>query len=133
MSSRAAYNPLRANGVKPRSITFSFYPQNTGTPTIRSDPGKFVASLARTAAGKFTITMRDNWPTLIGTLVNLTTEDDATDMYAQGGTVTLQASGATVVVKLKTGSTNTDLAASGSLRYVTVNLMLDDSNRWPSA
>lgn len=122
---------VKGNGNRPRLISFSFYPQNTDPPTIRSDPDDKVASVVRSAAGKFLVTMRERYPLLIAPQCTFTTEEDNRDMYAQGGAASPNAAGGmTFVVKLKTGATNTDIAASGTDRYVSVSLHLDDSNRY---
>lgn len=126
----SAYNEVLSNGKRPRRVTVSFYPQNTSAPVIRNNPGGLVTSVTRNAAGKFTIKLANTYKSGSLEIANgmVNHEADNVDFYVQGGAVSEDASGgATVVVKLKTGSVNTDIAASGTNRWVSVDLVFNDA------
>lgn len=124
-------NPLRTNGVERLSLSFTFYPNGTSTSplTIKQGHDNFVASVIRTAtAGTFTVTLSKAFSVVLAkhATVQSTT---AADLYAQVGDVANEGTSTplTVVVRLLTGATPTDLAANAN-NSVSVTLELDGSN-----
>jgi hypothetical protein len=96
-----------------RVVEFSFAPNNTSAVDQTTIKGKGVASVTRSAAGKFTCALTDSWTNLHSARADVRMSSDAVDLYAQLGAFTAgtTAANASIVVKLKTGSTNTDIAA----------------------
>lgn len=94
-----------------KALLIRIAPNGSSDPSIAEGEG--AASVARTAAGRFTITLNDQWkvrPTIFATAEIV---GNATDIYAQGGVYTAGTgtSGDTVVVRTLTGATETDVAA----------------------
>jgi ferric-dicitrate binding protein FerR (iron transport regulator) len=113
-----------------RLIAFRFFP-NTSTDPVFEDPGGSVASVAHAATGKFLVTLTDSYLELVGSSFQVHVTADDTDLYAQGGDEAVNAAGGgTVEVNLKTGATNTNLAANAN-NFVTCMLMLRDSGATP--
>lgn len=123
------------NGVRRRVLVFRFYPQgNSTTPltaaagTLR-DPGGAVANVTRTAtAGKFTVTMNDPYYRVIAISPNVQLSADTTDLTAQAGDVSNEATATPLsfVIRLLTGTTNTDMAANAN-NSVMVELEVEES------
>lgn len=94
-----------------KALLIRIAPNGSSDPSIAEGEG--AASVARTAAGRFTITLNDQWkvrPTIFATAEIV---GNATDIYAQGGVYTAGSgtAGDTVVVRTLTGATETDVAA----------------------
>lgn len=86
-------------------VPLKISPNGTGTPTIADNGG--YATVARSDTGKFTITLLARHYSIVAATFGLSVVGDSTDLYPQGGVQTAT----TVVVKLKTGTANTDIAA----------------------
>lgn len=89
------------------------------------------ASVAQTAAGKFTITLDDTYLKLVGVQATYSGSGDAEDLYAQGGIVSNLAtpgSPITVVIKTKTGAANTNPGTTDVNTYINVHLEFEDSS-----
>ena len=114
-------------GAKPKSIDLLIFPDSTNAPTFKSTGG--VKSVARSAAGKFLVTLQDPYRKLRGVHATYNTAADNVDLYAQGGVVSNEGttSPVTVVVKLKTGATNTDAAAADPDNFISVMIDFEDS------
>lgn len=106
--------------LDPKKVTLRIFPNDTGAPTYDAEGG--VASVARSAAGKFLVTLNDGYYKVIGARLAMQSAADNLDMYAQLGEFNnvyhngaqrgTAGSATTFVVKLKTGATNTDVAAA---------------------
>lgn len=107
------FAPLQALGRNYKVIAGSFAPNGSSAvdAASRKGPGW---SVAFTATGKFTITFTDKWNDLVAFTCGVEMSADNVDLYAQGGAYS--ASAKTKVVKLKTGATNTNLAADADSR-----------------
>jgi hypothetical protein len=128
MASRLMKRGAKAFGIDLKHINVRIYPQNTGTPVWESEGG--VAGVVWTATGKFTITLDDAYYKLRTFQTTYRDERDNSDLYAQPGPVTGEGAGTpiTLVVKLKTGSANTDTAAGAGAkdRCIYVDLEFED-------
>ncbi len=126
----------KANGVKPRFINFTFFPDASNTTALTSaagtldDPGGCVANVTRAAQGVFTVTLVDPVYRLAGKQATVQTASNSVDLYAQFGAVTHEGDGEplTVDVRLKTGSTSTDPPAANTNTSVSVMLAIEDSS-----
>ena len=92
----------------------SFATNNTSDPVASSIRGDILSSVVRNTAGKYTLTLVDMGYEIVAAIPTVSTVGDSTDLYAQVGVTTRSAK--TVVVKLKTAGTNTDLAADADNR-----------------
>lgn len=108
-----------------RAYRFLLYPNGTGTPTVQ---GGGVASVARSDTGQYLVTLQNAHYKMTGAKFQYLCAANNVDMYAQGGTVGNLGTGSSVTayVKLKTGGTNTDVAA-GATEYIACELVFDDS------
>ena len=102
--------PLYSSVVKGDLACFSFYTNGSSDPSNTTALGKQVGTVARTSAGKFTLTLTNRFPAIVGVFPAVGTAADDVDLYPQADLSGYAASG-TIIVKLKTGATNTDLAA----------------------
>lgn len=128
----AAWQPAKTNRKKPRQVCLTIFPDGSSTPTFKASWG--VTSVALTATGKFTVTLTGQyWKLRAGHCTYGTSADDV-DLYAQLGVIANLASSSavTVVVKLKTGATNTDAAAAGADNRICVTLEFEDSSAFDS-
>lgn len=134
MSSRQ-YKGHVTNGVRRRVIVFRFFPQGSSTTPLTTaagtlrDPGGFVANVTRTAtAGKFIVTMNDAFYKVIAISPNVQISADTTDLTYQVGDVTNEntANPLSFVIRLLTGTTNTDMAANAN-NSVMVQLEVEES------
>src|SRR5688500_20370063 len=118
MSSQLFRDGAREFGRDLKKVHVRIYPQNTSDPVVEHDGG--VTSVARSAAGKFLVTLNDTYVQLKHANVSYRDERDNADLYAQLGAVSNEATttGAalTIVVKLKTGTVNTDVAAGSGAK-----------------
>jgi hypothetical protein len=134
VSSRA-YKEMFTNGVRRRSISFMFFPQGSSTTPLTTaagtlrDPGGLVANVTRSAtAGKFLVTMNDAFFKVVGIKTDVQLSADTTDLHSQVGDRANEgtATPLTFVVRLLTGTTNTDMAANAN-NSVTVTLEVEES------
>ena len=115
-------------GVSEYCVRVKIFPNDTGTATYSSQGG--VASVVRSAAGKFTITFTNAWLSCVEANVSYSTSADNVDLYAQMGAFANlgTTTAATAVVKLKTGSTNTDGAATATDNFISCCFVFEDSS-----
>lgn len=127
MSNRLMDHPW-VFGKKLKIVSGYFLPDTAATPVVVSQGGG-VSGVAHTDTGKFTITLVDPYHKCVGFQAMLATADDSTDLYAQAGAVANEGTSTpiTAVVKLKTGSSNTDVAAAADTK-VFFQLWFEDSS-----
>ena len=92
-------------------LSFSFAPQGSSQPT--GITGRGVATITRTGAGDFLVTLQDVWPALLGAKMSIQMST-ATDISPQLGDVDLSAK--TLVVRTIVAATETDIAADANNR-----------------
>jgi hypothetical protein len=128
MASRSMTGRTKTFGVSEKCVRLKLFPDSTGTATFTSQGG--VASVARSAAGKFLITFQDAYLSLVDYQVAYSTSADNVDLYAQLGAVSNlgTSTAATAVVKLKTGATNTDAAAAAADNFISCCFVFEDSS-----
>jgi hypothetical protein len=130
------HKTLKGNGVKPRLVAFTFFPDGSNTTALTTaagtldDPGGYVTQVARAAQGVFTVTLVDPIYRLAGKYASVQTAANNVDLYAQFGDVTHEGDGSplTVDVRLKTGATSTDPPAANTNTSVSVMLWVEDSS-----
>lgn len=134
MGSQIMMDRTRVFGPASKKIKFTFFPNGTSTTAMTVASGRLetdggVTSVTRTAtAGKFTCLLSDNYYKLRSKHVSVQLAGDTTDLTAQFGTIDLAASGgATVIVRLLAGGTNTDMSADAN-NSVSVTLEIQDSD-----
>jgi hypothetical protein len=134
MGSGIMMDRAREFGPQCKRIKLRFFPQGNSTTPLTLDNGFLVtdggvANVTRTAtAGKFTITLTDNYLKLLSAQATVQLAADTTDLLAQVGTVDLTATGgATIIVRLLTATTNTDMSPNAN-NSVFVTLELQDSD-----
>ncbi len=128
--------PLRGNGVKPRLVAFTFFPDGSNTTALTSaagnvdDPGGVVTSVARAAQGVFTVTLVDPSYRVVAKHATYQAPSNTVDLYAQPGDLTHEGDGSplTLDIRLKTGSTSTDPPAANTNSSVSVWLWIEDSS-----
>jgi hypothetical protein len=134
MASGIMMDRTRVYGPGSKKIKLRFFPNGTSTTamtvaagTLITDGG--VTSVTRTAtAGKFTIQLSENYLKLLAGHATVQLAADTTDLHAQLGTVDLTASGGTtVIVRLLTSTTNTDMSSNAN-NSVSVTLEFQDSD-----
>ena len=105
-----------------------FYPQATSAPTLAANQSRGVASVARSAAGRFLLTLDDPHHHLVAAIAT-TQLATAADMQAQIGTISNlgSSSATTVVVRTIAGATETDIAANAN-NSVSVLLVFGESD-----
>jgi hypothetical protein len=125
----------REYGPGSKKIKFTFFPNGTSTTAMTVAAGTLVTdggvvSVTRTAtAGKFTCLLSNNYLKLLSKQVSVQLAGDTTDLTAQFGTIDLAASGgATVIVRLLAGATNTDMSSNAN-NSVSVTLEIQDNAR----
>ena len=115
-------------GIDLKRVNVRIYPNGTGVPVVESEGG--VASAVWTATGKFTITLNSSYFKLRDFQACYKDERDNVDLYAQPGPVVGEGLGTaiTAVVKLKTGTANTDVATGSGAkdRCIYVNFEFED-------
>lgn len=113
MASNRMSHPAREFGRDLKKVHVRIYPQNTSDPVVEHDGG--ITSVVRNAAGRFLVTFSDSYFKLKHANLCYRDERDNADLYAQLGPVTGEAVGGTsvvtAIVKLKTATANTDVAA----------------------
>lgn len=88
-----------------------------------------VASVVRTAAGKFTVTLEDAYSRLVTAQATYQGSGDAEDLVAQIGAISNLGTSTptTIVVKTKTAGANTDPATFDANTSINVDLVFEDS------
>ena len=112
-----------AHGRDYVDLDMSFAPNGSSAVAASSIRGKGVFSVARTAAGLFTVTFTSDYAALVSGRITVQITGDATDLCPQLGDFTAGTSSArpTLKCRLMTATTPTDLAADANNR---VHLML---------
>lgn len=128
MASRSMTGRSKTFGVQEKVVELKLFPDSTGTPTFTSAGG--VASVARSAAGKFLVTFEDAYKEVSNVQCSYSTSADNVDLYAQPGAFANlgTSTAATFVVKLKTGATNTDAAAAATDNFIAISVTFEDSS-----
>lgn len=118
--------------IASKTVRCRIFPDSTNAPTFTSAGG--VASVARSAAGKFLITLQDPYRKCREFHCSYSTAADNVDLYAQPGAVSNlgTSTDVTAVVKLKAGANNTDAAAAAADNFIDVTLVFDDSDAGPT-
>lgn len=146
MASRTMSGRTMTFGIQEKALNFRILagplsaPSWT-TPVVVGGPGensgnvalgvaRGVASVAQTAAGKFTVTLEDSYSKISSLQATFSCSGDAVDIYAQSGAITNLGSStpATVVVKTKTGAVNTNPATTDTDTYISVTITFEDSD-----
>jgi|SRR3954471_18884414 len=88
-----------------------------------------VASVARTAAGKFTVTLEDAYARLVTAQASYQSSSDAEDLVAQVGAIANlgTATPATIVIKTKAIGVNADPGTQDQNTSINVDLVFEDS------
>jgi hypothetical protein len=137
MASEKLHPGAKVHAVDPKRITLRIFPNAALAPTWDSEGG--VASVAYTAAGKFTVTLNEPYFKPIACAATVQCNGDAVDLYAQlgdfnnvgrhnGAARGTPGQPTTFVVKLKTGATNTDAAAAAQTA-IFVDVTFEDVDR----
>ena len=119
----------RGYQLKPTIVWCRFQPNGSGAPTLATSTCRGVASVARSAAGKFLITLRDGYKAVGPVVGTMQHASDATGCFVQCGAVSNigTTTAATFIVKVKVGATNTDYALA-STTFVNVMIPLENSS-----
>ncbi len=146
MASRTMSGRTMTFGIQEKQLNFRILAgplsaPSWATPVVVGGPGensgntalgvaRGVASVAQTAAGKFTVTLEDSYAKITNCQATFVCSGDAVDIYAQGGVTSNLSSStpATFVVKTKTGGTNTNPATTDVDTYISVTLTFEDSD-----
>lgn len=115
------YFTVKSLALRQKEIHCKFLAATAGA-TLVTASSRGVASVARDSAGKFTITLVDAHRTGLTPKLALQNNSDATDLYLQfAGYGNLGTSTATTItIRIKKGSTNTDMSShSNNAVYVT--------------
>lgn len=127
MSSRSMTGRTKTFGVDEKAIRLKIYPDSSSTPSFTSQGG--VASVALSATGKFLVTFSDAYRSNVSAQCCYSTSADNVDLYAQLGAFANLATttAATVIVKLKTATSNTNAAAAATDNYISCDFVFEDS------
>lgn len=134
MGHRAFNKTAKVGGVRPVDVYFRFFPSGNSTTALTEaagtlvDPGGAVSNVTQTADGVFTCTLNDPAYSIIFADPTVQLSAHTVDLVAQTGDITLptNGTGASVVVRLHTGTTNTTMA-SNTNNSVMVHLHLEES------
>lgn len=117
---RRNWQRLQALGLERKMIFGRFFPDTANAPTVDAN-SKVGWSVARTAAGSFTITFEDKYDTLVSFVATLQLAS-GDDKAVQIGTYT--AASRTIVVRVwdTSGAGNADVAANAnnSISFIAV-------------
>ncbi len=146
MASRLMSGRTMTFGIQEKQLNFRIVAgplsaPSWATPVVVGGPGenpgnvalgyaRGVASVAQTAAGKFTVTLEDSYSKVDTVQATFSCSGDAVDIYAQGGVMANlgSATPTTLVVKTKTGATNTNPATTDLDTYISVSVTFEDSD-----
>lgn len=127
---------IETEGKEIVALVVNFRPQGTGAPTI-NDASTGIKSVSRSAAGRFLLTFSNVYKQFLGATATTQLAANNVDLVAQCGTFTAGTSqtvptsgtAPTLIVRLMTGTTETDLAADANDSVsVTVWFRRNDSN-----
>ncbi len=121
---------LRGHGKNLKLVFGTFYPQNTSAPTVNANQTRGVASISRTAAGTFLITLKHPYLRLVAKLATVQ-HTTAVDLVPQFGDIANvgTSSAVTAVLRLNAVATATDMAANAN-NSVSFVLVFDDSGAY---
>lgn len=113
---------------KPKILNIRFFPAGAGAPTYSAQDTKGVASIARSAAGVWLITLKSPYKRLLSAQATIQMSA-ATDLVPQIGAVSNLAttSAVTVVVRANAVATPTDIAADAN-NSISLTLIFDDAD-----
>lgn len=125
--------------VDPKEVTLRIYPNGAGAPTFEADGGaSVVASVTLAATGKFLVTLTESYFKVVRAFAQYQDSADNVDLYAQLGDfanvqhgpnfIGTKGQPVTFVVKLKTGTANTNVAA-GNQVCIFVSVVFEDVER----
>lgn len=137
MASEKLRQGPKGHAIDPKRANLRIYPNNTGAPTWDAEGG--VASVSRSAAGKFLVTLNESYYKVINAQATVQVGgSDTVDLYPQignfnnvyhnGALVGTAGQPTTFEVKLKTGTANTDIAAA-TQTCVFVDVIFEDTQR----
>lgn len=117
-----------ANGVLPKRIRFAFRPDGTNNPSVIRDPGDMVASVVFSTTGRWTVTMRDAYRSVIFADAAIRMVS-ATDIRGQISGVANEgtSSALSLVVRALAGATETNIS-SDAQNWIQVVLDVEDSS-----
>jgi hypothetical protein len=121
---------LRTVGGKVRVVTCMFLVDAGNAPTLLAGQ-KLVESVARENTGVYAVKLRHAFTNILFQSAHFSTTSDSVDMYAQCGidVVTAEGQPLTLIVKTKTGATNTNPPATGAtVSTITVLMIFEDSS-----
>ena len=123
----AITSPVRGHGNKLTTVFGTFYPQNTSAPTVNENQTRGVASIARSAAGTFLITLKHPYKRLVSAQATVQ-HTTAVDLVPQFGDISNvgTSSAVTAVLRLNAVATATDMAANAN-NSVSFSLVFADS------
>lgn len=132
MADRAFTGILHALGGRVRVVTCLILAAGSSVNIINTQgvviEHPLVAGVVRNSAGNYTITLRDNYRAHMHASATYNPIEENVDLYAQLGAITLGPTPATVVIRLKTGTANTDPSATGGV--ISVLLVFEDSDAY---
>ena len=122
--------PYQGYEHKPHVVHVRIFPNGASAPTWSSNGG--IASVSRSAAGKFLVTFEHSYQALAVAQLTAHLTSDVVDSVAQGGDVSNlgTSSAATAVVKIKAGTSNTDLTADPD-NWIGCTYVFEDSDIGP--
>lgn len=136
MASEKLREGPKGHAIDPKRITLRIYPNGAGVPTFDHEGG--VASVVRSAAGKFLVTLLEPYYRVINCQVSFQDASDGLDLLPQlgdfnhvthnGAQIGTAGQPVTFVVKLKNGTSNSDRAAAAQTA-IFVSVVFEDSAR----
>lgn len=136
MASNIMNHGARSFWTDPKKVSLRIYPNGAGVPTFDSDGG--VASVTLAATGKFLVTLNDSYFKVVEAIATYQDSADNVDLYAQLGDfaniqhgpsfIGTKGQPVTFVVKLKTGTANTNVTA-GNQVCIFVSVTFEDTDR----
>lgn len=113
---------------KPKRLDIRFFPAGAADPTYSAQDTKGVASITRSVAGTWLITLQDTYKRLLSAQATIQM-NAATDLVPQFGAVSNLAttSAVTLVLRANAVATATDIAANAN-NSISVSLIFDDAD-----
>lgn len=127
MANRQFY-PMNTQGTQHVNLNFSFAPAGAGAPVVGEGCAGYVASITRTGAGAFLITLVDKYAACVSAEAGLQLNAVA-DLKCQFGAIDV-VSAKTLALNVLAVATPTDIAANANNK-VHVQLVLRNSSVTP--